>query len=211
MIKLTERQERILSFLTTDQPVTGEQLAEKLSVTRATLRPDLAVLSMSGLMEGKPRVGYVLNSKNKKKASLFEAQLVKDFKGRPVAVPETSSLYDAVVQLCLERTSCLYVVNSDGGLTGALSKKDLLMASINNTNLESLPVSVVMARMPNLVVTEDQETLLEAAKKLVEHEIDSLPVIAVKSEKPFFAELTGSITKTTIAKAYYELMENYSR
>ncbi len=31
--------------------------------------------------------------------------------------------------------------------------------------------------MPNIVLTTPDETLLEAAMKLIEHEIDSLPVV----------------------------------
>ena len=211
MIKLTNRQEKILELLTTDQAMTGLQIAEKLSVSRATLRPDLAILSMRGLMAGKPRVGYVLNTDGAKEENNaeLEKQLVSDFKGRPVAINETASLYDAVVHLCLEQTSSLYVVNSSGHLKGALSKKDLLLSAINNDNLENLPVSVIMARMPNLVTVTLEDTLLTAAKRLIDYQIDSLPVVKLVENDPLTYELTGRITKTTITKAYLELDKNY--
>ncbi len=44
-------------------------------------------------------------------------------------------------------------------------------------NLHNTPVAVIMTRMPNIVLTTPDETLLEAAMKLIEHEIDSLPVV----------------------------------
>lgn len=37
-----------------------------------------------------------------------------------------------------------------------------------------------MTRMPNIVLTTPEETLLEAAMKLIEHEIDSLPIVEKK-------------------------------
>ena len=57
-IELNERQEKILAIVKTEGPITGEKIAEILNVTRAALRPDLAVLTMSGFLEAKPRVGY---------------------------------------------------------------------------------------------------------------------------------------------------------
>ncbi|MDQ1145006.1 putative ArsR family transcriptional regulator [Bacillus sp. SORGH_AS 510] len=39
-------------------PITGEQIADQLSLTRATLRPDLAILTMAGFLDARPRVGY---------------------------------------------------------------------------------------------------------------------------------------------------------
>ncbi len=39
---------RIIEIVKTKGPITGEQIADKLNLTRATLRPDLAILTMSG-------------------------------------------------------------------------------------------------------------------------------------------------------------------
>ena len=59
-MKLTKRQENILEIVTNYGPITGERIAEMLSLTRATLRPDLAILTMSGLLEARP--GWVTYS-----------------------------------------------------------------------------------------------------------------------------------------------------
>ncbi|MDD2620335.1 MAG: helix-turn-helix domain-containing protein, partial [Syntrophomonadaceae bacterium] len=55
-MELNERQEKILGIVKEYGPITGESIAEMLKVTRAALRPDLAVLTMSGFLEAKPRV-----------------------------------------------------------------------------------------------------------------------------------------------------------
>ncbi|PNB65069.1 transcriptional repressor CcpN, partial [Pseudomonas sp. FW305-BF6] len=57
-IELTKRQTQILEIVKTNGPITGEHIADKLALTRATLRPDLAILTMTGFLEARPRVGY---------------------------------------------------------------------------------------------------------------------------------------------------------
>ena len=57
-IQITERQQKIIDIVKADQPITSEQIASKLGLTRATLRPDLSILTMSGLLDARPKVGY---------------------------------------------------------------------------------------------------------------------------------------------------------
>ncbi|MDT3797200.1 HTH domain-containing protein, partial [Staphylococcus aureus] len=38
-MELSQRQERIIEIVKTQGPITGEQIADKLNLTRATLRP----------------------------------------------------------------------------------------------------------------------------------------------------------------------------
>ncbi|MEJ7530393.1 helix-turn-helix domain-containing protein, partial [Staphylococcus hominis] len=66
-MELSKRQEQIIDIVKTKGPITGEQIAEKLNLTRATLRPDLAILTMSGFIEARPRVGYYYSGKSKNK------------------------------------------------------------------------------------------------------------------------------------------------
>ncbi|HEX6922967.1 MAG TPA: helix-turn-helix domain-containing protein, partial [Bacillales bacterium] len=63
MIELSNRQEHILQIVKDEGPITGEQIAEELGLTRATLRPDLAILTMAGFLDAKPRVGYYYSGK----------------------------------------------------------------------------------------------------------------------------------------------------
>lgn len=211
-IKLTKRQEEIVQIVKEDGPITGEQIAEKLKLTRATLRPDLAILTMAGSLEARPRVGYFFNKDREKllKAETFLDMKVSDYKGHPIVVQKSSSVYDAIVQMFLEDVGTLYAVDSEGCLAGVISRKDLLRAAIGNKNLEDLPVSVIMTRMPNIITVKPEETMLQAAKKLVQNRIDSLPVVRELNNNPDTYEVIGRITKTTITKIYLELVEQKS-
>jgi len=64
-IELNKRQEQILEIVKKHGPITGEHIAEMLQLTRATLRPDLAILTMAGFLDARPRVGYFYTGKNR--------------------------------------------------------------------------------------------------------------------------------------------------
>ena len=63
-IELNKRQEDILQIVKENGPITGEHIAERLNLTRATLRPDLAILTMAGFLDARPRVGYFYSGKS---------------------------------------------------------------------------------------------------------------------------------------------------
>ncbi len=211
-IKLTKRQEEIVQIVKEDGPITGERIAEKLKLTRATLRPDLAILTMAGRLEARPRVGYFFNKDKEKQfdAAAFLEQKVNDYKGHPIVLQKSASVYDAIVQMFLEDVGTLYAIDKEGCLAGVISRKDLLRAAIGNKNLEDLPVSVIMTRMPNIITVAPEETMLQAARKLAVNRIDSLPVVRQKGKDPEAYEVIGRITKTTITKAYLEITEQKS-
>lgn len=208
-IKLTKRQEEILDIVKIAGPITGKEIAKKLSLTRATLRPDLTILTMSGNLEARPRVGYYLNEETERNLQVakFTEQLVKDYKAHPIVIQKSTSVYDGIVQIFLEDVGTLYAVDEHGYLAGVVSRKDLLRAAIGNKNLNDLPISVIMTRMPNIVTIKPDETLLVAAKKLIQNRIDSLPVIREVDKGTSTYEVIGRITKTTITKAFLEMIE----
>jgi DeoR family transcriptional regulator, catabolite repression regulator len=208
-IKLTKRQEEILQIVKSNGPITGKQIAEKLSLTRAALRPDLAILTMAGNLDARPRVGYFFNEDREMtlQAKKFIQQQVANFKAHPIVVQKSTSVYDAIVQLFLEDVGTLYAIDENGYLAGVISRKDLLRAAIGNKNLEKLPVSVIMTRMPNIVMAMPETTLLEAAKKMIDNHIDSLPVVKEVDQMPHTYLVIGRITKTTITRAYLEIIE----
>jgi CBS domain-containing protein/biotin operon repressor len=209
MIKHTERQDKILQIVKQNGPITGQEIAEKLSLTRAALRPDLAILTMSGKLDARPRVGYFFNENYevKRQAEKFLHQKVIDYKAHPIVVDKSTAVYDAIVQLFLEDVGTLYAVDSKGHLAGVVSRKDLLRASLGNKNLHELPVSVIMTRMPNIITIKPDVSLLEAAKKMIDNHIDSLPVVKEVEEQKNTYLLLGRITKTTITRAYLEIMD----
>lgn len=205
VIELNKRQEQILQIVKDRGPITGEQIAELLNLTRATLRPDLAILTMSGFLEARPRVGYFYTGRSSSQlvADKVGKMLVDQYKSIPVVVLASVSVYDAIVTMFLEDVGTLFVVDEHAVLVGVLSRKDLLRASLGKQELTTIPVNVIMTRMPNITFCTPDEPLLEVALKLIEKQIDALPVV-VKSDKGF--EVVGRVTKTTITKAFVELV-----
>lgn len=197
----------ILQIVKDEGPITGEQIADRLNLTRATLRPDLSILTMSGYLDARPRVGYFYAGRpaNSVMSEQIHKLIVNDYKAVPIVVQESASVYDAIVTLFLEDVGTLYVVNQKGYLAGVVSRKDLLRASLGNKALEDIPTSIIMTRMPNIVTCSPEESLFQAAKKLIDFQIDSLPVVRQLQDDQRSYELLGRVTKTTIAKAFVEL------
>jgi CBS domain-containing protein len=80
---------------------------------------------------------------------------------------------------------------------GVLSRKDLLRASIGKQELTSIPVHIIMTRMPNITYCYREDLLIDIAKILIEKQIDAMPVI---KEGDGNFEVVGRITKTNITK-----------
>ena len=58
IIQLNPRQLKIIDIVKENEPITSESIASILNVTRATLRSDLAILTMTGILDARPKVGY---------------------------------------------------------------------------------------------------------------------------------------------------------
>ncbi|MGO4887215.1 helix-turn-helix transcriptional regulator [Anaerobacillus sp. MEB173] len=209
IIELTIRQEQILDIVKSNGPITGEQIAERLSLTRATLRPDLAILTMAGFLDARPRVGYFYTGKTGSQvlSEKVKKLTVHHYQSIPVVVNEASSVYDAIVTMFLEDVGTLFVVDSKSSLLGVLSRKDLLRASIGKQDLESIPVSIIMTRMPNITMCTKDDLLIDVAEKLIDKQIDALPVVRNTEEGSGF-EVVGRITKTNITKALVDLAKD---
>lgn len=186
-------------------PITGEQIAEQLHLTRATLRPDLAILTMAGFLEARPRVGYFYSGKSGTQllTDNLSKLFVKDFQSIPVVVNDGISVYDAIVTMFLEDVGTLFVVDQKSLLVGVLSRKDLLRASIGTKDLATIPVNIIMTRMPNITMCFRDDLLLDVAKKLIAKQIDALPIVKQAEDGGY--EVVGRITKTNIAKAFVSL------
>jgi len=206
-IELSKRQEQILEIVKENGPITGEQIAEKLNLTRATLRPDLAILTMAGFLDARPRVGYFYTGKSRSQllSESVKKVKVKDFQSLPVVVKESSSVYDAIVTMFLEDVGTLFVVDKNSLLVGVLSRKDLLRASLGKQDLNAIPVNVIMTRMPNITMCKKEDLLVDVALKLIEKQIDAMPVV---QEKGNGFEVIGRITKTNITKAFVTLLNS---
>lgn len=201
---LSDRQHQIIEIVKENGPITGENIAEQLSLTRATLRPDLAILTMAGYLDARPRVGYFYTGKTG--SELLTEKLKKfkvhEFQSIPVVVSDNVSVYDAICTMFLEDVGTLFVVNEGAFLVGVLSRKDLLRASLGNQDLREIPVHIIMTRMPNVTICYKDDLLLEAGQILIEKQIDALPVVK-DSEQGY--EVIGRLTKTNLTKALVEL------
>lgn len=193
-----------MEIVKADGPITGEQIAERLGLTRATLRPDLAILTMAGFLDARPRVGYFYSGKTGSQllTEKIKKVKVKEFQSIPVVVQQSASVYDAITTMFLEDVGTLFVVNKQGHLAGVVSRKDLLRASLGNRDLTNIPVNIIMTRMPNITMCSKDDLVMDVARLLIERQIDGLPV--VKEEKEGF-EVIGRITKTNITKALVEI------
>lgn len=204
-MELSDRQEKIVKIVKENGPITGENIADKLGLARATLRPDLAILTMAGFLDARPRVGYFYTGKTG--SELLTEKLKKfkvaDFQSIPIVVKEDVSVYDAITTMFLEDVGTLFVVDEHACLIGVLSRKDLLRASIGQKHLSAIPVHIIMTRMPNITVCDKSDLLIDAAKKLIDRQIDGVPVI---KETQLGLEVIGRITKTTITKVFVELI-----
>lgn len=206
-IELNKRQEQIVEIVKNNGPITGEQIAERLNLTRATLRPDLAILTMSGFLDARPRVGYFYTGKtgvqllNERLKKLY----VKDYQSIPVVIHESVSVYDAIVTMFLEDVGTLFVVDGQSLLVGVLSRKDLLRASIGKQELTTLPVNIIMTRMPNITMCLKEDLLIDVAEKLIDKQIDAMPVVK-QTDRGY--EVVGRVTKTNLTKALVALSKD---
>ncbi|NLP17559.1 MAG: CBS domain-containing protein [Firmicutes bacterium] len=214
-MQLTLRQKKIIEIVKEKGPITSERIAAKLSLTRATLRPDLSVLTMVGILEAKPRVGYYHTEKPLPFFIGDELRQLKvrDIKSRPVVARDDATIYDAVVTMVLEDVGTLIIVEEGGFLAGVVSRKDLLKITLGQADIHKVPVGIVMTRSPNVVTISPEESVYEAARKMVQHQVDGLPVVvpgsisAEEEEKKAVEglEVVGRVTKTNITKIFVEL------
>jgi CBS domain-containing protein len=162
---------------------------------------------MSGFLDARPRVGYFYTGKtaNQLLGEHIKSLSVGEYKSIPVVIQENTSVYDAICTMFLEDIGSIFVVKKEGFLAGVVSRKDLLKAAMGKTELNSVPVGIIMSRMPNLILCRSEDSLFEAAMQMVTHQIDSLPVVRSHQTSEQEWEVIGRITKTTIVKAFVEL------
>lgn len=165
---------------------------------------------MTGLVGAKPRVGYYFTPQNLKKTqnTEFDQILVGTAYSPPIVVHESSSVYDAIVTIFIEDVGTIFVVSDNNRLEGAISRKDLLKAAMGGKNNNELPVGIIMTRMPNIILTTPEESVFAAAKKLLHHQVDALPVVKIiKVGDQTTFEVIGRFTKTNITHLFVQLVE----
>lgn len=205
-MKLSKRQEQIAQIVREEGPVTGSAIAEHLEVTRSALRSDLSVLIMLGVLDARPNVGYyyVGLSKETQTAERLKSFLVSDVLSQAVVVNGDTSLYDTIVTIFTEDVGTILVCD-DSYLVGVVSRKDLLRASMGQTDSHTMPISMIMTPVSKVITVEPNDTLVEAAQKMIDYEVDCLPVVVredVENKKRL--KVVGRVSKTTVAKVFLE-------
>lgn len=208
-IELTPRQMEIVNLVRERAPITGEQIAEWLGATRPAIRSDLVLLGMLGYLEAKPKVGYfpgrAANTRADPTPELLD-QPVRNVMGVPIVLRETSTVSDAVVTMFLENVGSIAVTDEAGVLAGIVSRKDLLKVTLGNVQAASVLLGMVMTRYPNVTTIAPDDTVADAVRKMIRHQVDGLPVVQrmrADPDNPRY-EPIGRITKTSIVKLLYE-------
>lgn len=206
IIQLNQRQQKIIEIVKQNQPITSENIASMLNVTRATLRSDLAILTMTGILDARPKVGYFytgISQINLLGNDIKEKQ-VGDIMGMPVVVKKDVSLYDVIVEMFLSDVGSIFIIDDEENLCGVVSRKDLLKATIGGLDINKMPIGMVMTRTPNVVTVEREDSIVLAARKIIEHEIDSIPVVDTDKDNHTM-KVIGRISKTNITKLFLEI------
>lgn len=207
LIQFSKRQEKIIDIVKEKEPITGEEIASKLNLSRGTLRTDLALLTMLEVLDAKPRVGYFYVGRTSFNDIYVNLKniLVEEIYSIPIVLEDTTLIYDVVVSMFVDDVGSIFLSNN-GELSGIVSRKDIIKFLMGGKDLNTVPVSVIMTRMPHVLYTTPEKSALSAAKKLMENEVDSIPVVEVKGENKL--HVIGRITKTNITRLFVELGED---
>lgn len=207
LIQLSKRQEAIIDIVKENEPITGEHIADMLEVTRATLRSDLVVLTMLGILDAKPKVGYCYQGEGILPASqsTIRNTRVSDVMGVPLIAYQEDSVYDVIVSIFIEDSGGVFILDKDHYLCGIVSRKDLLKVAIGGGDLNKMPVGMIMTRMPNLTTVMESDLVVDAAEQLVNREVDSLPVVRLDKQDPMKMTVVGKLSKTIITRLFLEL------
>jgi CBS domain-containing protein len=208
-IQLNQRQLKIIDIVKANEPITSENIAAKLNVTRATLRSDLAILTMTGILDARPKVGYFYSgvSTLNLAGNSINNKIAKDIMSNPLTVKQDISIYDVIINMFLSDVGSIFIIDNDDNLCGVVSRKDLLKATIGGSDINKIPIGMIMTRTPNVITVNSDENIVSIVKKIIEHQVDSLPVVETNEEENK-VKVVGRISKTNITKLFLEMLEN---
>lgn len=209
-IQLNDRQLKIIDIVKEHEPITSERIAASLNVTRATLRSDLAILTMTGILDARPKVGYFYSGVNEINliGSNIKERKVESVMSMPVLVKKDSSIYDTIVTMFLSDVGSIVIIDDEENLCGVVSRKDLLKATIGGADINKMPIGMIMTRMPNIVTLNKDDSITTAAKKIIEHEVDSVPIVERDKNDESKMRVVGRISKTNITKLFLEMVDS---
>ncbi len=203
-MELTDRQKEILKIVKEEEPITSQELAGRLNLTRAALRTDLALLTMARFLEAKPRVGYFHNPQNSPVwlSNLLWGTKVEVVQSVPVVITEASTVHNAAVHLFLEDAETLFVVDEENKPAGLVTAKDLIKVMLGGIENRELPVKVAMVRLPEDQKLKIDDNLYRALLLLQDASREAVPVVDGKQS------LVGRVTRQGVFRF---LLDNLSR
>lgn len=208
-MELSERQNQIIEIVKNNEPISADNIAAELDLSKSTLRSDLAVLTMIGILDARPKVGYIYSGLEfepliqEKLASL----VVRDIMAPSVIITQDTTVQDAVTTLFMYDVGTLFVVEKESNeMMGIVSRKDLLRSLVMGNN-QDVTVPLIMTRMPNIYVTYPDVPIIQAAKSISLHEIDTLPVVEREDSK----KIIGKISKTALVNLLIEVGDKGSK
>lgn len=208
-MELSERQNQIIEIVKNNEPISADNIAAELDLSKSTLRSDLAVLTMIGILDARPKVGYIYSGLEfepliqEKLASL----VVRDIMAPSVIITQDTTVQDAVTTLFMYDVGTLFVVEKvSNEMMGVISRKDLLRSLVMGNN-QDVTVALIMTRMPNIYVTYPDVPIIQAAKSISLHEIDTLPVVEREDSK----KIIGKISKTALVNLLIEVGDKGSK
>ncbi len=205
-MEFSKRQEMIASIVREQGPITGQAIAEQLEVTRAALRSDLAILTMTGVLDARPKLGYFYIGEPAVNPVARELRRIKvgEALSRAVVVTHLTGLYDTVMTMFTEDVGTI-LVSEDNYLQGVVSRKDLLRVAIGKGELQHVPVSMIMTPVSKVIFAEVDESIVDAAERMIDYEIDCLPVVSKETaDGKKKLRIIGRISKTNITRLFVE-------
>lgn len=202
-MELSERQERIVQIVKENQPIKSDEIADQIAVNRATLRPDLKLLTMLGILEAKRKIGYFYTGRSPLHllGNYIKTINVMEIQSEPTIVEESTSIYDGIITMFTKNAGTLYVVDGNY-LSGIVSRKDFIKAMIGRKEVETLPLPLIMTRMPNIIYLEAHESVYDAALKTMHYEVESLPIVKKEVDEKGGQGLLliGKVSRTNITR-----------
>ena len=197
-IKFTSRQKEIIKIVEKNQPVTGEEIAQILKMNKSTLRLDFSVLTKFNILIAKPKIGYSLAGSHFHYFSKEEIkeQDISEVMEVPTLINHDTNIKDAIINLFMYNTDILYAVDNNS------------LVSINGKDLEKIPVSLVMTRMPNIIYLYSKSSIYDGIQKLNYHQIDNIPIVKSMEENgKNILKVIGQFSKTTACNLFFELLD----
>ncbi|MBB3114767.1 CBS domain-containing protein [Paenibacillus phyllosphaerae] len=181
-------------------PITGDQIAELLGTSRATIRSDLSLLVMLNLLRAKPKVGYFPGEggETAPREQRWGQTNVQQVQGIPVVITGGLSVHEAVVTLILENVETLSVIDDHKRFLGIVTAKDLLKLTLGNPQAGTMPVGMAMSRLPAAVALTPEDRVETAVGVMLTHGLDGVPVLSPERE------VIGWVSKTTVLRRIME-------